>query len=350
MESHDLGSIKISGSGTASGGVYEEISISGSGKVTGDVEAKRISISGSAHFDGCVKAGVLSGSGSFEIAHDVEATECKCSGSCRIKGNVKADVLRVSGSTDIHGSAKVREADISGSATIDGDIEGECVRASGRVTIGGLLSADKVDISLHGHSKAREIGGETITVRSRQGSEGGWFGFSWNGGGGSLEVESVEGDDICLEATTAKTVRGQRVKVGPGGRIARVEYGESLEMDEDAEVGETAFTGEGTPPAVAIVRSERRPHSRSKWHMRIGDHDIHNPALKALVVLLTVPVVIGVVALVLLFVAAVIGVTLGGVGLLLVALAVGIPVIVLVAIVLRALSIPIRGLSDRWRR
>lgn len=40
------------------------------------------------------------------------------------------------------------------------------------------------------------------------------------------------------EPSKAKTVRGERVKIGEGCEIARVEYYQKLEVHEDAKVGE----------------------------------------------------------------------------------------------------------------
>ncbi|MCL0069946.1 hypothetical protein M1O56_05235 [Dehalococcoidia bacterium] len=60
---------------------------------------------------------------------------------------------------------------------------------------------------------------------------GGW-------GLGILETELIEGDEILLEWTRAKTVRGKQIVIGEGCEIERVEYSESLEVDESARVGE----------------------------------------------------------------------------------------------------------------
>lgn len=345
MDKQKLGSINISGSGTASGGVYEEVKISGSGKATGDIEAKRIGVSGSACFNGCVKAETFKCSGSFQIDGKLDAGECSCSGSGRMEGDVNAASLRVSGSVTADGNVMAKEANISGSAKVAGDLQGDDVRASGLLNIGGLLSADKIEISLYGHSHIREIGGESITVRAH----GGGLHSLFHGKCGSLEVESVEGDDIYLESTTAKVVRGQRVKIGPGCRIGRVEYGESLETDECAQVDDTSFTGEGPAPAVAIVKSQPLGHTQG-WQVHLGNRDIHNPVLKALVVILAFPIAFVAVALAVLVAGGVVSLALGGVGLLMAVLAIGIPIILVVAIVLKALSIPIQGVGRHFRR
>ena len=351
MDTGGTGSVRISGSGTAGGGVYDEIAISGSGKVTGDAEARSVRVSGSAHFEGNLKADSFRGSGSFDIAGDVEAKEFKCSGAGRVGGNLKADKLAASGSMKIEESARVVTADISGSARIGGDLEGEHVRSSGVVNVGGLLSADTVEMALGGHCRVREIGGERITVLSGDRRGSGFFHFGWLCRPGSLTVETIEGDDLHLEATTAKVVRGQRVKIGPGCRIERVEYGESLQIAPDARVDETGFTGEGEPAAV--------DHSpvQSPEGIRVGNHgwsvniaEIRNPLLRGLALILGLAVAAAAVAFAMLVTGVTVGLTLGGVVLLLVILAGGLPLLIVGALILSILLIPIRAIAALFGR
>jgi hypothetical protein len=48
----------------------------------------------------------------------------------------------------------------------------------------------------------------------------------------------LEADEISLEATVAKIVRGKRVIIGPECRIDRIEYAESLQIDPKSAVKE----------------------------------------------------------------------------------------------------------------
>ena len=351
MESEGLGSVKISGSGTAGGGTYDEVSISGSGKVTGDIEAKHVRVSGSGRFQGCVKADSLKGSGAFEIDKDVDAKEFECSGAGKVGGNLKADELKASGALRIGGGAKVVNAHISGAVNVAGDLEGEYVRSSGDIHVGGLLSADKVEIALGGHSEVKEIGGERITVVGRRKS-GGFFQFGWLFGTGSLDAETVEGDDVHLDGTMAKVVRGRRVKIGHGCRIERVEYGQSLQIDPDAQVGETGFTGEGEPTAVdlsPVQPPEGGPVCRS-GQICLNGADIRNPGLKLLAVVFGLGIAALAVVFAMLVAGVTVGLTLGGVGLLLIVLAGGIPLLVIGSLILSLIMIPIHAIASLFRR
>ena len=48
----------------------------------------------------------------------------------------------------------------------------------------------------------------------------------------------IEGDEVTLIHTTSKVVRGKNVRIGCNCVIDRVEYSESLDVDESATVGE----------------------------------------------------------------------------------------------------------------
>jgi len=213
----DRKSISIAGSGKVEGGVYDRVKISGSGKVTGDVEAEEFKGAGAVTVEGSLA------SGSFKVEGRVTARELKVSGAAKC-GPIQGGYIRVSGAL----KAK-------------GDIEADTVRLSGVFKVEGLISADRVEIRLEDHSKARELGGEVIEVR-RESSWGGFLStlgrLFGTHGKGSLEVEAVEGDELDLEWVVAEVVRGRVVRIGPGCRIGRVEYQESLEASPEAEVGE----------------------------------------------------------------------------------------------------------------
>lgn len=353
MEAGGTGSVRISGSGTAGGGVYEEIAISGSGKVTGDAEARSVHVSGSAHFEGSLKADSFRGSGSFGIAGDVEVKDFKCSGAGSLGGNVKANKLATSGSVKIEGDAKVVSAHISGFVKIGGDFEGEHVHSSGVINVGGLLSADTVEMALGGNCRVREIGGERITVSSAGSRGAGLFSFGWLCKPGSLTAEVIEGDDVHLEATTAKVVRGRRVKIGRGCRIERVEYGESLQLDPDVRVDETGFTGEGE--AAAVDHSPVQSPGgglvcNGGWNMNWGGVEIRHPVLRVLAAILGLAVAALAVAFAMLVTGVTLGLTFGGVVLLLIVLAGGVPLLIVGAIILSILLIPVRLIALLFRR
>jgi cytoskeletal protein CcmA (bactofilin family) len=228
-------SASISGAGKLSGGTYDTVKVAGSGKIEGDVDANQISTAGACKIEGNVKTQRMKTAGACKIVGDVQAGELKTAGSCNVEGRVQAEALESVGAQTVLKSITAKQIDVTGSLRVGGDVEADRFTGKGSIDIGGLLSADEVHLELGGRSSVREIGGEQIEVRKLS---RGWhfiinFG-SWGPGG--LETETIEGDQIYLEATRAKVVRGKRVVIGEDCRIDSVEYGESLQVDQSSTV------------------------------------------------------------------------------------------------------------------
>ncbi len=208
-------SVHISGAGAVGGGEYENISISGAGKVTSDVRCQNFKVSGSGH-----------------VAGSVECTgEFKISGSGRVDGDVKC------GSCDLAGAANVKsieangELKLAGAVTADGNISGEKVTIAGAANVNGLINGDEIRITFDGDGvKANEIGGGTIKIAPKEVRR-----FSKKRVK-PAEIGTIEGDEISLELVKANVVRGANVTIGDGCEIGKVEYSESIEISENAHV------------------------------------------------------------------------------------------------------------------
>jgi cytoskeletal protein CcmA (bactofilin family) len=242
--SQERQSASVSGSGTLSGGVYSRISISGSGKVNGDIVVEELKVSGSGKVNGKTEAGQITISGSGTFADSVLAEEMRVSGSGKVEGEVHAKELKCSGSFRAKGGITSDYIKISGSLHSGGDVEADIFRATGGFDIEGLLSADKIEIHLGGRCRAREIGGEQIEV-TRAGSSilaGLVRILGVSSGISGLETSVIEADEIHLEDTRADVVRGKNVVIGSGCRIGLVEYENELRVESDAEVKERKKT------------------------------------------------------------------------------------------------------------
>ncbi|AJA49662.1 hypothetical protein CPAST_c36060 [Clostridium pasteurianum DSM 525 = ATCC 6013] len=247
--------LKISGAGSAGGGIYDEVKISGSGNINGDLECNTLKCSGSADIEGNVAAKNIKFSGSAKIRGNIKAETMDVSGSVKVNGNMDTDEIKVSGGSQIIGDVKTKKIKISGTSSIDGNLHGEEIdisgsinikkdceseifKASGSMNIEGLLNAGEINIALHGRCRAKEIGGENISVRLSA------FGdsivakflksmFSYRR---ELITEAIEGDNIYLEGTTAKIVRGNNVAIGKGCYIEIVEYSGEIKIVDDGKV------------------------------------------------------------------------------------------------------------------
>ncbi|WNB91490.1 polymer-forming cytoskeletal protein [Bacillus sp. NEB1478] len=256
MEKTVQQNLKISGSGSASGGVYNHVNVNGSGKITGDIECDIFSCNGSSNVKGNVKAESVKVNGSANIEGNMDAHEVSINGSSDIDGNVNCKEIKIQGSASIKGELKAKEIYVRGTSSVDGNVAGDEIEIRGQVkikgdceaesfnsrgnfSISGLLNAGHIDIELLRHCEAKEIGGEHIVVRKTNDSTGlkKLIKYFVSQNDDSLSADVIEGDHVYLEYTQAKVVRGNTVEIGPGCKIENIEYKESLEIDENAKVG-----------------------------------------------------------------------------------------------------------------
>ena len=230
-----LSDIKVSGSSKICGGKYNEVKISGSTKIDGDIECNYYKCSGSSTAKGNVKAKIVGISGSTKIEGNLDTEEITISGSSHILGNVIAKEIKISGSSEIGGNLHTEDIQISGSTSINGDCEAENFHAKGSFTIGGLLNAGNIDIEMYGICRVKEIGGENIKVKLGAAN---LFSRMINlfTNSARLVTGVIEGDDIYLENTDAKMVRGNNVTIGSNCNIEMVEYRNEVNISENSEI------------------------------------------------------------------------------------------------------------------
>ncbi len=249
--------IKINGSGTAGGGKYDEVKINGSGKITGSIECEVLKIDGSGKVEGDVNSETVKFNGSGSIEGNVYATQMKTNGSSSVDKNAVVDELIINGSSvfkqdvqvvefEINGTSKVYgkviggEVKVNGVLKVNGSCEVERFRSHGVIEVGGLLSADLIELNIGYHSSAKEIGGEKISVRQ--------YGSNniikqiinfFKPRSEVLEADMIEGDEIDLEVTRAKLVRGKKIVIGEKCEIERVEYTDTIEIHSSSKVKES---------------------------------------------------------------------------------------------------------------
>lgn len=231
--------MNISGSGQISAGEYNErISVSGSGKATGNVRAIGFSCSGSAVCEGYLECTEdVKVSGSMKVEGALTAEVLKVSGALKVGGECRVGEIKISGSLKCEKGVKAAVIKCSGGLSAGGDVEAEEIRIAGAIKCSGLLNGEKIDISIGGGSRVGSIGGSVINV------------FEEGSGGiarmpliskllgskrGLAVEESVEGDIIALEYTEAPLVVGRVVAIGEGCRIGLVQYSEQLEVHPKA--------------------------------------------------------------------------------------------------------------------
>lgn len=240
MENEVLGNLKISGVGNSKGGRYNEVRISGAGDVEGDIECNLFKSSGASDVKGNLKSKIVEVSGASDIKGNVIAEQIYVSGASDIYGNVETKKIKITGASDIKGSLHAEEVEISGAINIRDDCEADFFKATGGFKIGGLLNADNIEINIGGKCNVKEMGGEKISIK-----------LSNSTGLGILRAikevfnvheylvtELIEGDEIYIESTVAKVVRGNNVTIGPDCDIDLVEYKGEIKLQNGARIKE----------------------------------------------------------------------------------------------------------------
>jgi cytoskeletal protein CcmA (bactofilin family) len=214
--------IKIHGQGISTGGKYNTVSIMGEGKINGNVDCVNLKIYGDGEIDGDLKA----------------TSTVNIKGHTAFRGNLEAKNIKIQGEVEVNGELIADEAVISGNISLNSDCNAEIFTLEGGLTIDGLLNADVLKINLYWPSKVHEIGGTEITVKKE--AKLSFLGLKDiimpSGANKKLTADIIEGDNINLENTQAKVVRGNNITIGSGCKIELVEYKDSFKNDEGAEI------------------------------------------------------------------------------------------------------------------
>jgi len=160
--------------------------------------------------------------------------EVRIDGISSIKGDLTCDLMGVDGICTIMGSVRVNgRTDIDGICKISGDLDAEEMEVDGRLLVSGSSTAEKaalkgefvtegtvnigeLDLKFHGSSRAKEVVGSKIRISHGSGAI--------CSGTRYFRADLIEGDDISLERSKINTVRGDRVVIGKGCEIGKVEY------------------------------------------------------------------------------------------------------------------------------
>ena len=247
--------MRITGAGCVGAGEYDDIEISGAGKSEGFIRCKNFECSGAFSGNSDIECtGKMETSGAFKNIGTVKTKEFEASGSAKNCGNFSADIIEVSGAFKVEGNCvssllaeisggctiegnfRCAELEVDGGLKVSGDLEAEKAEITGGISCGGLINAEELYIELSNinDSKAGSIGGSKITIENSGRSR--FFGFFGRRKGFMKVAESIEGDEIEIEYTIAKTVTGRNVVIGDKCEIELVQYSENIEISPKAKI------------------------------------------------------------------------------------------------------------------
>ncbi|PKQ19749.1 MAG: hypothetical protein CVT66_08565 [Actinobacteria bacterium HGW-Actinobacteria-6] len=235
MTENSTNNLKIAGEGSVGGGTYGDVTINGAGRVTGDVTCNEFRINGAGSTDGNVAAMLIDINGSGTFSGKVETKQMAVKGDASVKQGLGVGDLKVKGRLSAGGVA-ANTADVRGEIRVGANLDAETFTGEGTFKVDGMVNVGSLEFALHGLSSAREIGGDTVIVTLGRGFVGASFLGLFTEK--RLTVDVIEADEVTLENTTAKIVRGNNVRIGTGCEIGLVEYGGTIDRAADARVGE----------------------------------------------------------------------------------------------------------------
>lgn len=218
--------LKMNGIGSAPGGEYNVVRMNGHGTIDGDVTCEDFAINGAGDAKGAVTAGRLHINGVGSIFGAVKADKLAVRGSADFFDSVQCEDAAVSGKADCKKDMRADRVKISGAMYIHGDCSAEKFTSCGKFEVAGLLNADTIDVTVDiATSRAREIGGENISVKTGTATLSVLRKiFTLGTHRPNFETDFIEGNEIYLESTYAKAVRGNNITIGEGCDIGLVEY------------------------------------------------------------------------------------------------------------------------------
>ncbi|MHA6533407.1 polymer-forming cytoskeletal protein [Paenibacillus sp. BAC0078] len=205
--------LKVLGNSTMSGGSFLDVKVMGECRFNGNVDCQKLKLMGETSVHG-----------------NLRMEQMKLTGECIVKGRIDGESLSGQGEIRAGSDLRIEEIKLTGSLSVAGDCEAEEIRLTGALQVDGVLNAESVELSLFGPSRAAEARAGSITIKRKIG------GSLMHPGRFSFSAGLIEGDEVELQGTQAGIVRGNRVIIGTDCDIDVVEYRQSLEIHENANV------------------------------------------------------------------------------------------------------------------
>lgn len=274
----EKGNLHINEKQQCSGGDFGDVSISGAGHLTQNINCHSFKTSGSAVVDGkvtcesfyvsgrvqvngalhCLGEAKVSGkatitqkvssqsmrvSGSLTTEKELEVKELQVSGSMKAV-ELNAEQVKVSGSTTINDSMTVQELGVSGWLRVGKTIEAEQMKVSGRLNCEGFINGEEIELEAMSGSSFAEIGASKIKISRYQ------SGHPINQVISSIiqtvagpfspirkiNGNQIEADDIYVEYAKIKKICGHHIVIGPECEIEEIEYSGTLTIDQTSRV------------------------------------------------------------------------------------------------------------------
>ncbi|MGL4337892.1 MAG: hypothetical protein ACRCST_13445 [Turicibacter sp.] len=242
--SEEIRDLSVSGAGSSGGGTYKTVNVSGAYTFTGDVKCVEFKCSGSTTCKGNLNADSFRTSGSTKVTGKVDVKHLGVSGSCKILSGIKAEEIHITGATKVEGDIQTHQLHVSGVFDTTDNIEAERIHITGKLFNKGFINAESIFIEVEAGSEFNEMGATKIElldssyehpIRNVLGSGVKIF-LPRKYRSNKITGNLIEGDDVSLENSNIKIIRGKVVNVGPYCLIDEIEYSETLQIHETSTV------------------------------------------------------------------------------------------------------------------
>ncbi|CEO26224.1 hypothetical protein [Paraclostridium sordellii] len=215
-----LHSISLDGVGSSGGGKFEDMNISGVYSLKGDIICNKFYVSGVLKDSKNIQCEEFRVSGVLKSSESLQANDINVSGVATIGKNIKSQ--KISG----EGCIKVKE-----------DIESEKVDLQGNIICHGLINCEDFYLFTEGESKIGEIGATNIEICAKEKSINLLKIFIPKRiKNNHAYIKVIEGDNIKLSNCDVGIVRGKNIVIGENCKIDKVEYSESIDINELSKV------------------------------------------------------------------------------------------------------------------
>lgn len=191
----------------------KSIRIAGAGKIIGG-EYDEIKVSGSATIEGEIKCNLFKSAGTMKCDSSISSKEFKASGSAKIEGNLKVDTGKVSGAIRIEGSLEGSKFEVAGSIVVTDDVNVDEFTA--KISNGSF----------------KNIYGDNVKINS----DGSFLNNFFHEVVKNITVDSIEATNICIKDVNAESISGEVVCIESGCKVKIVEYSKSLDISSKATV------------------------------------------------------------------------------------------------------------------
>ncbi|MDU5021985.1 MAG: hypothetical protein E6269_15690, partial [Clostridiales bacterium] len=176
-------------------------------------------------------------SGVLKNSKNIQCEEFKVSGVLKSSESLQAQSIDVSGVATIGKNIKSQKIFGEGCIKVKEEIESEKIDLQGNIICEGLINCEDFYLFTEGESKIGEIGATNIEICGGEKSRNIFNIFIPKRiKNNHAYIKVIEGDNIKLSNCDVDIVRGKNIVIGENCKINKVEYSESIDINELSKV------------------------------------------------------------------------------------------------------------------